>query len=60
MKKLSSLYELLRRAVDLDPLGSAFIFSRGSGSGPKREKFKEKNRKNARKLIIVILFKCFK
>ena len=42
------------RAVDPDPHGSAFIFYPGSGSISRRENFEEKNRKNARKLAIIV------
>ena len=49
------LYTQKSRAVDPDPYGSAFIFLPGSGF--KRKKFEENNRKNARKFVeIVILF----
>ena len=34
---------MLRRAVDADPLGFAFIFPPGSESRSKREKFEERN-----------------
>ena len=41
------------RAVDPDPHGSAFIVPPGSGS--RRETFEGKNRKHARKLVVIVI-----
>ena len=49
MLSFRSVYTKLEaRAVDPDPLGSAFIFSPGSGS--RREKFKNNNRKKCKEI----------
>ena len=64
---LRDIPALKARVVNLDPVGSAsglwirICIHFRSGSGSRREKFKNYNRKNAWKLvIIVILFNFFK